>query len=61
MFGFVENEPNGCYIGSYDLNGNPIPINHNSHYDFINFNGIGNIKAFISNRIFELFDIKINL
>ena len=60
MIGFHDDEPNGCFIGYYHENGNPININGN-HYEYISFDGVDNVRAIVAQNVKRLFDIDLDL
>ena len=60
IIGFNENDPDGVFAGYYKDDGSPISIT-GDHYVYIPFNGADNVRAVISQKVFELFNIQLDL
>lgn len=60
MIGFHNDEPNGCFIGYYDDDGIPV-IEEINHHVFIPFGDGDNAKAIISQKVYTIFGVEINL
>ena len=57
---FGNHESDGVFIGYYDDDGNPA-IEGADHYTFVSFNDIDNVRSVVSEKIFALFNVKIDL
>lgn len=60
MIGFNGNDQDGVFVGYYTDNGSPISVT-GDHYIYIPFNGEDNIRALISQKILELFNVSLDL